>query len=70
MDAQILNPSPDTLLQRIDTIMHELQELRQAVFRLQAGSVEDNPAQQLYGALGQGSWDEYDLELDWQRFGA
>ena len=56
-----------TLLERIDTIARELEELRKAVW-LQAQLPDRNLANRLYGALGQGSWDEYDLELDWQRF--
>jgi hypothetical protein len=56
-----------TLLERTDTIARELEELRKAVW-LQAQLPERNLADRLYGALGQGSWDEYDLELDWQRF--
>ena len=56
-----------TLLERIDSIAREVEELRKAVW-LQAQLPERNLANRLYGALGQGSWDEYDLELDWQRF--
>ncbi len=56
-----------TLLERIDAIAHELEELRQAVL-VQIRPPNRNLADQLYGALGQGSWDEYDLDLDWQRF--
>jgi len=56
-----------TLLERIDTIARELEELRKAIW-LQTQLPDRNLANRLYGALGQGSWDEYDLELDWQRF--
>ena len=56
-----------TLLERIDVIAHELEELRQAVW-VQVQAPDRNLAQRLYGALGQGSWDEYDPNLDWQRF--
>jgi hypothetical protein len=55
------------LLERIDAIARELEELRKAVW-LQTQLPERNLTNRLYGALGQGSWDEYDLELDWQRF--
>jgi len=69
MNIQMLDQSPGTILQRIDVIMRELQELRKLVLRTQ---IEPSPAndlaQQLYGALGHGDWDEYDLDLDWQRF--
>ena len=59
--------SPDLILKRIDAIIQELQELRQVVL-VQERSPEGNLAEQLYGALGQGTWDEYDPDLDWQRF--
>ena len=57
----------EALLERIDVIAHELEELRQLVLT-QLRPSDRNLADQLYGALGQGSWDEYDLDLDWQRF--
>lgn len=56
-----------TLLEKIDTIAHELEELRKAVW-MQLQLPDRNLANRLYGALGQGSWDEYDSNLDWQRF--
>ncbi len=56
--------SPQTVLERIDTIIWELQELRQAV-SVQIRPVKRGLTAQLYGALGQGTWDEYDLRLDW-----
>ena len=56
-----------TLLERIDTIAHELEELRKAVW-MQVQLPDRNLANRLYGALGQGSWEDYDLNLDWQRF--
>ena len=34
-----------------------------------AGSPAE-PADGALGALGRGSWEEYDLDLDWQRFDA
>ena len=57
----------EVLLERIEIIAHELEKLRQAVL-MQTRLADRNLADQLYGALGQGSWDEYDLDLDWQRF--
>jgi hypothetical protein len=68
MDFQVSNQSPKAILQRIDTIIRELEELRKMIVPLQAELPADNLAQQLYGVLGQGTWDEYDLDLDWQRF--
>lgn len=65
--TQKVPESPDLILKRIDSIIQELQELRQVVL-VQERSSEGNLAEQLYGALGQGTWDEYDPDLDWQRF--
>ena len=62
--------SPEAILQRIETIMRELAELRQMVLHIQSETVAGDLAQQLYGVLGHGSWEEYDVQLDWQRFGA
>jgi hypothetical protein len=58
---------PDPILRRIDAIIQELQALRQAVL-VRTRPSESNLAEQLYGALGQGTWEEYDPDLDWQRF--
>ena len=57
----------EVLLERIEVIAQELAELRQTVL-MQMRPTDRNLAAQLYGVLGQGSWDEYDLDLDWQRF--
>lgn len=59
--------SPDLILRRIDAIIQELQELRQIVL-VQEHVADEALTAQLYGALGQGTWDEYDPDLDWQRF--
>jgi hypothetical protein len=59
--------SSDLILKRIDAIIQELQELRQIVL-VQEHVADGNLTAQLYSALGQGTWDEYDLDLDWQRF--
>jgi len=70
MDAYPVNQSVEAILQRIDTTIRELEGLRKALLRSQAETPENNLAQQLYGALGQGDWEEYDPDLDWQRFAA
>ncbi|HSJ53430.1 MAG TPA: hypothetical protein VLC52_06745 [Anaerolineae bacterium] len=63
----MIESTTETLLERIDVIAHELEELRQAVLA-QVRPPNGNLTDGLYGALGQGSWDEYDPDLDWQRF--
>jgi hypothetical protein len=67
MTIQTRDQSPEAILQRIDTIMRELGELRQMVLRIQSEPAAGNLAQQLYGVLGQGTWEEYDMRLDWQQ---
>jgi hypothetical protein len=62
-----MDATPEVIIKRIDIIVRELQDLRQTIL-VQTRPPDGNLAGQLYGALGQGSWDEYDLYLDWQRF--
>ena len=56
------------LLERIDAIIDELQVLRQTVLAMQSSPAQSHLTQQLYGAFGQGTWAEYESDLDWQRF--
>jgi len=59
------------LVARIDAIIRELEELRrQLACHLEPLAEQKRPslAHQLYGALGTGSWEEYDSLADWQRF--
>ena len=61
--------SPESILQRIDAIIAELQQLRHSVVALQAvKTAEVDLVEQLVGSLGQGTWEEYDRLLDWERF--
>jgi hypothetical protein len=64
-----MDTSPETMVKKIDSILYELQELRRSLIE-QTQHSEGNLAEELYGALGQGTWDEYDRDLDWQRFAA
>jgi hypothetical protein len=61
-----------TVLKRIDTIIAELQALRQQVVANQTVETAEQPApnlvEELAGSLGQGSAEEYDLLADWERF--
>ena len=63
---QVQQPT-DEILRQIDTIIRELQALRRTILA-QTQFPAENLAEQLYGALGHGSWEEYDSNLDWQRF--
>jgi hypothetical protein len=56
------------LLERLNVIIDELQVLRQTVQAMQSRPAEINLTQQLYGVSGQGTWAEYEADLDWQRF--
>ena len=70
MDAQLtVEVSSEVLIQRIDAIMRELQELRRLVSsqpRLQ--ETDSDIVSQLAGCLGQGSWDEYEDDIELERF--
>lgn len=68
MDVQIQEQSQEAILQRIDTVIRELEELRRIVMLQQAEQSSDDLAQRLYGALGQGTWEEYDPDINWKRF--
>jgi len=86
MTVQPFERSPELILQRIDAILGELLTLRQEVQSLtQKGQpLVPAPEQQnvdirikpvdivdeLYGSLGQGSWDEveFDINTKWERF--
>jgi hypothetical protein len=67
MTIETRDQSPEAILQRIDAIMRELGELRQMALRIQSQPTTGDLAQQLYGVLGHGSWEEYDMQLDCQQ---
>jgi len=57
----------EAVLERIDVILRELLELRQTIVA-QGRAAGGNLARELFGALGRGTWEEYQPDLDWQRF--
>lgn len=59
---------PDTqlILNRLDAIMRELESLRRQI--IMPSPPPTNLTDQLFGSLGKGTWEEYELDLDWQRF--
>lgn len=57
------------IIARIDAVIHELEALRQQLIAPASPSTSDL-TDLLFGALGRGTWEEYDLNLDWARFGA
>jgi len=68
MGIQTRDQSAEAILRRIDAIVRELGELCEMGVDVQPEPPTENLAQQLYGAVGHGTWEEYDLELDWRRF--
>ncbi len=63
--------APDTrrMLKQIDTMIHELQLMRRQLTQAVPPASEAGLTERLFGAAGHGTWDEYALNLDWQRFG-
>jgi hypothetical protein len=86
MTLQPLERSPESLLQRIDAILGELLSLRQEIQlqtqrehrldqlaksqRVDIAQSSVDIVDELYGSLGQGSWDEieFDINTKWERF--
>ena len=56
-DRESYDTPPETVVKGIDSILYELQELRWSILE-KAQHSEGNLAEELYGALGQGTWDE------------
>jgi hypothetical protein len=65
--GKAIDTPPETIVKKIDSILYELEEMRQSILE-QAQHSDGNLAEELYGVLGQRTWDEYDPDLDWQRF--
>jgi hypothetical protein len=62
----------EQVVTQIDAIIPELLALRR---RLTVAAPASSPTTasttaELYGALGNGSWEEYDPDVDWVQFGA
>jgi len=70
MNSQGQNLSSEVILRRIDAIIRELELLRSLVSASETQQPTEDLAQKLFGILGHGNWEEYDLKLDWQRFEA
>ncbi len=56
------------VVQRIDAMIRELKVMRRQLTELPKVAVATGLTQELFGAAGKGSRDEYDLNLDWKRF--
>lgn len=69
MNLHTNDQSQTMILRRIDTIIAELQALRQQVQTVQTTPRPSATlVDELAGALGNGRWEEYDDLLDWERF--
>ena len=53
---------------RIDAMMRELETMRRQLTALSRVAAVSGLTQELFGAAGKGSRNEYDLSLDWKRF--
>ena len=56
------------VIARIDAMIRELQAMRRELATVPQAESKPNLVEDLFGALGHGTWDEYDLNLDWARF--
>ncbi len=56
------------VVERIDAMIRELEAMRRQLTTLPKVESSSDLTDELFGALGQGSWAEYDLNLDWARF--
>ena len=56
------------ILARIDEMLRELQALREQLALTAKLPQPIGLTRQLFGAAGHGTWDEYDMDLDWKRF--
>jgi hypothetical protein len=67
MQTPLTSVDREQMLARIESAIRELETLRRQLMIPVAAA--GNLTEQLFGALGHGTWDEYDLNLDWARFG-
>jgi hypothetical protein len=56
------------VVERIDAMMRELEIMRRQLTELPKAAVATGLTQELFGAAGRGTRDEYDMNLDWKRF--
>lgn len=70
LDTASLETSPEIMLERIDSVLVELRSLRWQVQQLMQPKQSNGITEQLYGALGQASPEEfnYDTDINLYRF--
>ena len=57
------------LLARIDVLIRELEQIRQELTHVTTATSNSDLTNQLFGAAGKGTREEYDLDVDLMRFG-
>jgi hypothetical protein len=68
MQAAVATLDPEQTIIQIDAIIRQLTTLRHQLLP-QVEPATTHVTEQLFGALGRGTWDEYEPNLDWIRFG-
>jgi hypothetical protein len=68
MSTAVMTSDQKQIVHRIDAIVRELLELRDQLTVAPKGVPMRNLTDELFGAAGQGNRDEYDVQLDWERF--
>jgi len=71
MSTSLVVPDQREVIARIDTIIRELEALRRQLeltMPPKTTITTTGITEELFGAAGQGTRDEYDLNLDWARF--
>jgi hypothetical protein len=63
MQTPLLSVDREQVLTRIESAIRELETLRRQL--ITPIVTVGNLSEQLFGSLGHGSWEEYDLNLDW-----
>lgn len=62
-------PERQRIIARLDEVMQELVAIRRLIEQAEQPVVMQQVTEHLFGSLGHGTWEEYDLSIDWTRFG-
>ena len=68
MSTRVQVTADTQVILRIDAIIRELEALRRQLALVPEATPTRNLTEELFGAAGQGTRDEYDMRLDWARF--
>jgi hypothetical protein len=68
MSTAVMTLDQKQIVHRIDAIVRELLELRGELTAPPKAVPTHSLTDELFGAAGQGHRDEYDVQLDWERF--